>query len=375
MTAQRRLGQITTAARVVAIGAVAVRLVRAAKPRPSIEPAVDDPKAPAITVIIPARNEQARIAACLQAMVGAPGVTEVIVVDDDSTDDTAAFATSLGARVVSAGTLPEGWAGKTWALQCGIEAATTAWVVTLDADTDPDPRLPAALVARCRADGWHLLTVAGRFRCPTPALAALHPSLLTTLVYRYGPPGAKGQPRTELTMANGQCAAFRRQHLLDARALHHVKDSLIEDVALARYTAGLGWNVGFLDASDLLTVNMHDSAADAWKGWGRSLPLGGVASEREQAEGLGVVWLAQALPIMRLVARRADKLDALALMLRIGTLFGTRRAYNDPPKTYWLSPFADPLVAARLTQSTLRPERTWRGRQYPKPPPKLVERP
>jgi dolichol-phosphate mannosyltransferase len=367
MTAQRRAQQLITAARAVALGTVAVRLLGAAKPRPSLQPAGDDPKAPKITVVIPARNERQRIAACLHAMVGAPQVAEVIVVDDDSTDDTAAFAASLGARVVSASALPDGWAGKTWALQCGIEAATTDWVVTLDADTDPDPRLPAALVARCRADGWHLLSVGGRFRCPTPALAALHPSLLTTLVYRYGPPGATVRPRPDRTMANGQCTAFRRQHIRDAQALHHVRDSLIEDVALARYTAGLGWNVGFLDASELLTVNMHESARDAWTGWGRSLPLGGVASRREQGAGLAVVWLAQALPILRLITRRADKLDAIALTLRIGTLFGTRRAYNDPPNTYWLSPLADPLVAARLTQSTLRPERNWRGRQYPKP--------
>jgi dolichol-phosphate mannosyltransferase len=371
MTMQRRTHQLTTLARVVALGTVAARLVRAAKPWPPLQPASDDPKAPKITVVIPARNERQRITTCLDAIVGAPMVTEVIVVDDDSTDDTAAFAASLGARVISAGTLPDGWAGKTWALQCGVEAASTDWVVTLDADTDPDPRLPAALVARCRTDGWHLLTVGGCFRCPTPALAALHPSLLTTLVYRYSPPGAKARQRPHRTMANGQCMAFRRQHVLGARALHHVRDSLIEDVALARYAAGLGWNVGFLDASALLTVNMHESARDAWTGWGRSLPLGGVASTREQGAGLAVVWLAQALPILRLLTRRADKLDAIALMLRVGTLFGTRRAYNDPPNTYWLSPLADPLVAARLTQSTLRPERNWRGRQYPKPPSNL----
>jgi dolichol-phosphate mannosyltransferase len=369
MSGASRARQFATVARGVAIGTVAVRLLGAAKPRPALEPADDDPKAPGITVVIPARNERARIAACLAAVVNAPHVTEVIVVDDESSDDTAAFATSLGARVIPAGPLPDGWAGKTWALQRGIEAATTDWIVTLDADTDPDPRLPAALVARCRKDGWHLLTVGGRFRCPTPALAALHPSLLTTLVYRYGPPGAKARPRPDRTMANGQCTAFRRQHVIDARALHQVRDSLVEDVALARYTAELGWNVGFLDASEMLTVNMHESAGDAWTGWGRSLPLGGVAPAREQGAGLAVVWLAQALPLVRLLMRRADKLDAFALMLRVGTLFGTRRAYNDPPKTYWVSPLADPLVAARLTQSTLRPERTWRGRQYPKPPP------
>jgi dolichol-phosphate mannosyltransferase len=362
--------RLFTAGRVLAIGTVATRLMRAANPRPPLTAtttAIGEPTRDNITVVIPARNERNRIESCLRAVVGAPGVCEVIVVDDESTDGTAEFAVSLGARVVSTGALPGGWAGKAWALQQGIEAAETEWIVTLDADTDPSSRLPAALVARCRADGWHLLTVAGRFRTPTPALAALHPSLLTTLVYRYGPPGSAVPARPNRTMANGQCTAFRRAHLLDARALFHVRDSLVEDIALARYVAGVGWSVGFLDASELLTVNMHTDARDAWSGWGRSLPLGGVASSREQAAGLAVVGFAMALPVMRLLTRRADKLDAVALLMRVGTLVGTKRVYDRASAFYWLSPLADPLVAARLTQSTLRPERTWRGRTYDAP--------
>jgi dolichol-phosphate mannosyltransferase len=362
--------RLVTAGRMLAIGTVATRLVRAANPRPPLTAAttaIGDATRDNVTVVIPARNERNRIESCLRSVVGAPGVREVIVVDDESTDGTAEFAASLGARIVAAGPLPDGWAGKAWALQQGIEAAETEWIVTLDADTDPNSRLPAALVARCRADGWHLLTVAGRFRTPTPGLSALHPSLLTTLVYRYGPPGSAARSRPDRTMANGQCTAFRRAHLLDSHALFHVRSSLVEDVALARHVAAIGWNVGFLDAADLLTVNMHTDARDAWNGWGRSLPLGGVASSREQAAGLAVVGLTMALPVVRLLTKRADKLDAIALLMRIGTLAGTKRAYESVSPFYWLSPLADPLVAARLTQSTLRPERTWRGRTYGAP--------
>ena len=286
------------------------------------------------------------------------------MVDDHSTDGTAAIALAAGARLVTAESLPAGWAGKCWALQQGVQAATTEWVVALDADTEPAVGLAAGLVARSMTDQWDLLTVSGRFRCATPALQVLHPSLLTTLVYRYGPPGSSRPVGNSRAIANGQCMAFRRDAFISAHGFMPVADSLVEDVALARHWSALGRRVGFLDAGQLLTVAMHTDATDAWRGWGRSLPLGGVAGRREQATGLTVVWLAQALPLVRLVLGCADALDAVLLMARLGTLVGTRRAYEHPSAAFWFSPLADVAVAARLTQSTLRPERTWRGRTY-----------
>jgi dolichol-phosphate mannosyltransferase len=348
-----------------AVGALR-QLIRAGRTVAPIEAA---PTAPApfggVTVVIPARNEALRIAPCLEGLRADSAIHEVIVVDDHSDDGTADMARTLGARVVSASALPSGWAGKCWALQQGIEAATTEWVVTLDADTEPIPGLVAALVARATNDGFGFLTVGGRFRCPTWLLQVLHPSLLTTLVYRYGPPGSTSSTGPERMMANGQCMVLRRAEFLAAGGFHPVASSLVEDVALARSLASQGWSVGFLDAGPALTVAMHADAADAWRGWGRSLPLGGVASKREQAEGLSIVWLAQALPLVRLLSGRGDLLDGILALARLGTLAGTRRAYEHPSAAYWLSPLADIPVALRLTQSTLRPERTWRGRTYP----------
>ena len=172
-----------------AAGAVAIaRLARALIAAPPVRPTITPLQT--ISVVIPARDEVARIGPVLAATVGAPGVAEVIVVDDQSTDATAELARSEGALVVNGSPLPDGWAGKAWALQQGIEAATAEWVVTLDADTKPDSRLPQALVSRAAAERLDLLTVGGRFDCPTPGSRWLHPAMLTTLVYRFGPPGS-----------------------------------------------------------------------------------------------------------------------------------------------------------------------------------------
>jgi dolichol-phosphate mannosyltransferase len=316
-----------------------------------------------VSVIIPARDEEHRLGPCLVALAGS-GAREVLVVDDGSTDRTAEVARAGGAAVVAAGPLPRGWAGKCWALQRGLEAATGDWVVCLDADTRPDPGFLAGVVAEARRGRWDLLSLGARFDAETAGERWLHPAMLATLVYRFGPPGTVTPPAPDRTMANGQCLIARRGALLAQGGLAPVAGSLVEDVALARHLAGLGWRVGFLDGSRVLEVDMHDSAADAWRSWGRSLPLPGLEPPARAAAGLAVVWLAQALPLTRLALRRGDPLDVALLALRLGLLAATAGTYRRRGLPYWLSPLADLPVAARLTAATLRPERTWRGRSY-----------
>ena len=286
-----------------------------------------------------------------------------IVVDDQSSDATAALAADAGASVLVGQPLPHGWAGKSWALQQGIDAASGDWVVTLDADARPDPLLPTAVTARATHDGHDFLTVGGRFECPTPATRWLHASMLTSLVYRSGPPGTATTPGR--TMANGQFMALRRERFLEVGGMALVAGDVVEDIALARRLPTDGWSVGFLDAADLLTVRMFESLADVWTGWGRSLALPGVEPAGRQLLDLSVVLLAQALPLPRLLVGRGDIVDVILLANRLGTLAGTRTAYDRTDASYWLSPLADlGSVAAIARGITRRGRQTWRGRTY-----------
>jgi dolichol-phosphate mannosyltransferase len=371
---RRGLQLALLSARIAAGGVALTRLARAARTAaPITAPAqpgalVPGTRAPgwprSITVVVPARDEAGRIGPLLEAIVGAPGVEEVIVVDDRSSDKTAVLAERLGARVVPGTPLPDGWAGKAWALQQGLVAATTDWVVALDADTRPDPRLPAAMVDRACSERFDLLTVAGRFECPTAATRWLHAAMLTTLVYRFGPPGALDTPSDRL-MANGQCMAVERERFLDRGGMSTVAGEVVEDIALARSMVTAGARVGFLDASDLLTVRMFESFGDTWHGWGRSIALPGVESRRRQVVELAVVMLAQVMPLPRLLVRRGDPVDVVLAVARIGTLVGTRRAYDRADAAYWLSPLADgPAAAAIALGIARRGRQTWRGRDY-----------
>jgi 4,4'-diaponeurosporenoate glycosyltransferase len=92
--------------------------------------------ATSFSIIIPARNEARNLPRLLTSISeSAMQPAEVIVVDDDSTDDTAAVATSFGARVLASAARPFGWMGKTWACYQGAQHASGELLVFLDADT------------------------------------------------------------------------------------------------------------------------------------------------------------------------------------------------------------------------------------------------
>src|SRR4030081_2503736 len=92
---------------------------------------------PTVSVIVPARNEEACLGACLESLVAQAGVGfEIIVVNDASTDRTREIAQSFPqVRVVNAGPPPSGWTGKNNAMAAGARVAIGEWLLFTDADT------------------------------------------------------------------------------------------------------------------------------------------------------------------------------------------------------------------------------------------------
>jgi dolichol-phosphate mannosyltransferase len=339
---------------------VLARLGRGRRRRPALAPG---PRAQArVSVVIPARDEAARIGPCLDGVLADPDAFEVIVVDDGSTDATARLARERGARVVDAGEPPAGWVGKPWALQRGLEAARGDVVVSLDADTRPRPGLLGALAGALA--GADLVSAGARFVCDGAGERWLHPALLATLVYRYGPPDAVAVPRPARLLINGQCTAVRRAPLLAAGGYGGAAGHLTDDAAFARGLARRGGRVAFHDGRALLDVDMHASFAELWREWGRSIALPDVTPPAWQAADLAVLWLTLGLPPVRAALGRANRLDVALLALRWVMLAPLAGGYARRGAPYWLSPLADPLAVARVTASALRPARSWRGRRY-----------
>jgi dolichol-phosphate mannosyltransferase len=311
-------------------------------------------------VVVPARDEEARLGPCLEGLAGC----DVVVVDDRSEDGTAALATRLGARVVAGTDPPPGWKGKAWALQQGLDAATGDWVVFLDADTRPRRGLVDALVDA--AGSYDLLSAAPCFVCTGAAERLVHPALAVTLPLRFGPDDARRrrQPSPARAIANGQCVVVRRQAFARMGGWARVRGHLTEDVAVARSLRRDGRRVGFADASELLEVRMYESAAETWTGWGRSLMASDATSPGWQALDLATLWLAMALPLPRIVSGRGTRLDVGLLALRLRLHAALAPSYRPRGRAFWLAPLVDLPVVAWLTWRALRPDRTWRGRSW-----------
>jgi len=347
-------------------GAAAVVLARLARGRRRRPPLSGGAPAPAgtISVVIPARDEEHRLAPCLAGLRADGDATEILVVDDRSTDATAQVARVGGARVVAGEELPEGWVGKAWALQQGLRAATGDVVVFLDADTRPRAGLLRALAARLAGDA-DIVTVSPRFECRTAGERLLHPSMAATIPYRVGPGDVEGwQPAPGRAIANGQCLALGREAFLAFGGMVAVRGFMTDDIALARALRRAGWNLAMADATDVLDVRMYASARETWEGWGRSLLAPDVNPPLRRAEDLAVLWLAMALPLPRVLTGRGTPLDWLLVAVRLAMTAALARSYRPRGLPFWLSPLADVPTMARLTWSAIRPTRTWRGRTY-----------
>lgn len=357
-------------------GRVLLRMARTAAGSKIAPPTDQAAPHKCISVVVPVLDERRRLAPCLEGLLSQGcEVREILVVDGGSRDGTQTLVNSFAERdqrvhLIDASPVPEGWNGKAWGLQIGLDhsCSDSEWLLTIDADVRPARALAVALLQMAHSRGLDGLSVATQQELADAALSLLHPSLLTTLVYRYGIPGSEFDSWRKV-QANGQCFLVRRAALLRYGGFGPARASLCEDITLARHLVVSGCRLGFYEAGDLARVEMYRSWREAWQGWTRSLPM------RDQFtngyDKLCEVTLVQALPLplLALLAALRSRRRALLLInvalaaVRLGVLAGTARAYRQHPWTYWLSPICDLAVAAKLWSSALRRRHFWRGRQ------------
>jgi dolichol-phosphate mannosyltransferase len=329
-----------------------------------------------VTVLVPVLNERGRLGPCLAGLISQPNeVAEILVVDGGSSDGTQDLVSTFAARddrvrMVYASPIPAGWNGKAHGLQVGLDRADScsAWILTVDADVRLEPVLVRSLLSHAIRSEVAAVSIATTQRLSGVAEGVVHPALLTTLVYRFGIPGHTTR-RVAAVQANGQCALYRREPLERSGGFITARASVCEDVTVARALATNGYAVGFHESDGLASVDMYASWSDAWTNWTRSLPLRDRYAGHAGWLGLTEIVLAQALPLPLLLmlwrsiprSQFALAINGLLVLVRLGVLRGTARAYEWRPWTYWLSPLVDLPVAVQLWRNALRRTHIWRG--------------
>ena len=360
------------AAAATAHTALNLRLLRRTSDTP---PAV----AERISVLVPARDEAARIASCISSILASEGVRdlEVLVLDDGSTDGTADVVTATAAgdprlRLIEGGSgdVPHGWLGKTWACHRLAAQATGRVLVFVDADVMLAPHALAATVAVLRGGGLDLVSPYPRQVAEFPLARLVQPLLqwswATLLPLRL----AETSPRPSLVAANGQLLAVDAATYARTGGHEAVRGEVLDDVALLRAVKTSGGRGVVVDGTDVATCRMYDDAASLVEGYTKSLwsAFGSPAGSAAVVSLLALMYVVPPAAVVAGPTRRARTAGALGYAAGVaGRVLVARRTGGRP-----VDSLAHPVSVAvfgGLVAESWRRRRTgslrWRGRTLP----------
>lgn len=316
-----------------------------------------------VSIIVPARNERERLPALLRSLQHlAYRDREVLVVDDGSTDGTSAIAEALGARVVRISGPEPGWTGKSFACWTGAQEARGDWLLFTDADTRHGAQSLGRALALAQKSRAGLVSLLAGQICETFWERLLLPyayALYFVGARRVNQPGGPA-------VANGQYMLFRRETYRRVGGHSAVRDSLIEDVALARVASHHGERVVLARGESDVSVRMYDSLSSLWEGFGKNAVRFVSASPRTGLPTVlgGLVWSGGVL----LAPRQKSRTCALALVLApVAGMLPWERSFGVPRRYALLQPLAAAMFQLLALDSMRRAatrSTTWKGRRY-----------
>ena len=227
-----------------------------------------------VSVLVPARNEEANLAACLESLVGQNGIAfEIVVIDDHSTDRTAEIARSFpNVTLVTADPLPRGWCGKQHALYCGMRRARGEWLLFTDADTVHRPGSLARALGEAVEFRAALLSYSPEQEVRTVWERAIMPVVFAELARTYRP-SEVCDPASPAAAANGQYLLIRREMYDEIGGHSAVRGTLLEDVAMAKAVKLAGGRLRFRFGGDAVSTRMYRNFGALWEGWTKNLAL------------------------------------------------------------------------------------------------------
>jgi hopene-associated glycosyltransferase HpnB len=335
-----------------------------------------------VVAIVPARDEAAYIRGSIGSLLTQdyPGDFSVVLVDDNSTDGTAAIAASLGGGprldIVAGQPLPPGWSGKLWAVHQGLahpRAQAADYLLLTDADIEHAQGHLSSLVAKVESAHLDLVSEMVSLHCETPAERALVPAFVFFFQMLY-PFAWVADPDRGLAAAAGGTILVARAAMERIEGVSRIRGELIDDCALARAIKASGGRIWLGHSSHARSIGVYRSASEIWNMIARTayvqlgcsplLLLGCMA---------GMSLLYGAPPLLAICAH------GLARPLGVLAWAAMALAFQPTLRRYRLTPFwgaALPLIAlfylGATFASALRHHAGrgggWKNRVYPAPP-------
>ena len=341
-----------------------------------------------LTVIVPARNEEQCLGACLQSLVSQSEEVfklgrdwELIVVNDHSTDRTAEIAGGFaGVTVMEAGRLESGWTGKANAVWTAAKKARGRWLLFTDADTIHETGDMHRAIHEAVKHKVGMLSYSPRQIVEGLAQRSLMPLVFCELSLAY-PPAKVSDPAQRIAAANGQFLLVEREAYRRLGGHASVADKVLEDVELAFMAKRRKVGLRFRYADDAVAARMYRSTGAMIEGWTKNLVLlFDNALTLAFWRALDIVLLV-GLPVLSILLWNAQlgtgSLDWLAAgwvlaLLWLRTLF---RFYSRVAKSNFpfvdcaLAPLGLPLFVVLLYRSWFQhrilKQVSWKGRSYP----------
>jgi hopene-associated glycosyltransferase HpnB len=256
---------------------LAIRLIRRTRGewfrflRPFEGPIVEGPE---VIAIVPARNEEARVASTIEALRGQEySSLSITVVDDQSTDRTGAILERLAGeaddrapiRVVRGVERPDGWVGKTWALHQGVAGARAEWLWFVDADMGLHPRALASAIQEADRTGADFVSLLPGVRCETFWQGTIAAAFLQLLAQLY-PLDRVNDPRRPEAIAAGGFILVRRSTYEGVGGHEACRREIIEDLKLAHRVKASGGKLAVRLAPGLAWTHMYGRFGEIWRG-------------------------------------------------------------------------------------------------------------
>ena len=338
------------------------------------------PNSPRISAIVPARDEEAVIAACIESLAQQNEIAEILVVNDQSSDRTAEIVCALilkypQVRLLETAVLPPGWVGKNNAVWIGAQRAKGEWLLFTDADAVHEKDSAAKALQIAAQSHAALVSFSPQQLMQTWYEKALIPFVYGRLSHNFSYDEIN-DPQNTAAAANGQFILIRRDAYNAVGGHASIAGEVLEDVALAKLVKLAGYPIWFGSGKGFVRVRMYRTFSAMWAGWKKNLYQLEGGSPREVYKQLlaECAFLLGPFALILLAIYKWHRLDFAILLGLFFLLITHAMHFQALRRSHFSGAFTGYLIPGSILYTAVlwasyrghtRGKLEWKGREYP----------